>query len=407
MPLERPEMRPAGPIGLLRDLSVTTFANGFIGFIFAASGPLAVILAVASRGGLSEAQIASWIFGAFGVNGLLSVVFCLVYRQPLAFFWTIPGTVLLGPAMTHLTWSEIVGAMLATGLFMLVLGLSGIVRRAMEAIPMPIVMGMVAGVFLQFGLDWVKAFQTDIRLALPMTAVWLLLTALPRIGRFVPPLIGALIVGIVMAVATGTFAPVAGSERVLVAPELVVPVLSWRALAELVLPLAVTVLAAQNAQGIAIVTAAGHRPPINAITVACGAVSMVTAMIGSVSTCLTGPTNAILTSAGARERQYTGGVVVGLFAIAFGLVSPLVTRVMLATPTAFIATLAGLAMLRVLLAAFSGAFKGAFGTGALVCFLVTVSGLAIFNIGAPFWGLVFGYLVSRLVEARDFETGAR
>ena len=37
---------------------------------------------------------------------------------------------------------------------MLALGLSGWVRRCTEAAPMPIVMGMVAGVFLRFGLDW-------------------------------------------------------------------------------------------------------------------------------------------------------------------------------------------------------------------------------------------------------------
>ena len=41
-------------------------------------------------------------------------------------------------------------------------------------------------------------------------------------------------------------------------------------------------------------------------------------------------------------------MVVGLLALAFGLLAPLFTRLMLATPPAFIAALAGLAMLRVL-----------------------------------------------------------
>ena len=39
---------------------------------------------------------------------------------------------------------------------------------------------------------------------------------------------------------------------------------------ELVVPLAITVLVVQNGQGIAVLTAAGHEPPVNAITVACG-----------------------------------------------------------------------------------------------------------------------------------------
>ena len=52
-----------------------------------------------------------------------------------------------------------IGAFLATGVLMLLLGLSGWVRRAMDAVPMPIVMAMVAGVFLRFGVDLVLAFR--------------------------------------------------------------------------------------------------------------------------------------------------------------------------------------------------------------------------------------------------------
>jgi benzoate membrane transport protein len=33
---------------------------------------------------------------------------------------------------------------------------------------------------------------------------------------------------------------------------------------------------------------------------------------------------------------------------------------------------------------------------------VTVADVPILNVGAPFWGLVFGYLVSRLLERGDF-----
>ena len=45
---------------------------------------------------------------------------------------------------------------------MLVLGLSGWVRRATQAAPMPIVMAMVAGVFLRFGLGLVHAVRDDV-----------------------------------------------------------------------------------------------------------------------------------------------------------------------------------------------------------------------------------------------------
>jgi benzoate membrane transport protein len=84
--------------------------------------------------------------------------------------------------------------------------------------------------------------------------------------------------------------------------------------------------------------------------------------------------------------------------ILFGLLAPFFTRLLLATPPAFIAALAGLAMLRVLQSAFTASFGGRFSLGALVCFLVTVADVPLLNIGAAFWGLVFGLIAARLLE---------
>jgi benzoate membrane transport protein len=377
-------------------------ANAVIGFLFAASGPVAIILAVGARGGLSESDLSSWIFGAFFVNGLITLLFCTLYRQPLVFFWTIPGTVLVGPALGHLRWAEVVGAFLATGLLMLALGLSGWVRRAMQAAPMPIVMGMVAGVFLRFGLGLVYAVRDDAWIAAPMIAVFVLLGASAPWSRRMPPLIGALLAGAVAIALLGRFHWNGGALQVLAHPTVYAPEFSWRAMVELVVPLAITVLVVQNGQGFAVLDAAGHRPPINAITVACGAGSMLAALVGTVSTCLTGPVNAIISGSGEQRRHYAAGVAVGVLALAFGLFSPVFTRLMLAAPPAFIATLAGLAMLRVLQTAFNVAFRERFTLGALVTFIVTVADVPILNVGAPFWALVIGYAVSRLLERKDF-----
>ncbi|HVY04655.1 MAG TPA: benzoate/H(+) symporter BenE family transporter [Burkholderiales bacterium] len=386
---------------VLSDFGGVYFANAIVGFLFAASGPIAIILTIGTRGGLSPADLASWIFGAFFINGLISIAFCWRYRQPLVFFWTIPGAVLIGPALGHLSWPEVIGAYVATGVLMLMLGLSGWVRRAMDTVPMPIVMGMVAGVFLRFGLDLVFAVRDDVLIAAPMIAAFLLLSALPRLSKLLPPLIGALVAGAVMVAVLGRFAPGEGST-LFVQPTLHVPLFSWNAMIELVVPLAITVLVVQNGQGVSVLRAAGHEPPVNAIATACGVGSIVSAFVGAVSTCLTGPVNAIISASGEKQRQYTAGIFVGLLALVFGLFAPVFTRLMLATPKAFIATLAGLAMLRVLQAAFTVAFRDRFPLGALVTFLVTVADIPLFNVGAPFWGLVIGYLASRLLERGDF-----
>src|SRR6201985_2097299 len=134
----------------------------------------------------------SCIFGVFFVNGLITILFSWLYREPLAFFWTIPGTVLVGQSLTHLTFAEVVGA-------------TGWVKRVMVLVPLPIVMGMVAGVFLRFGLDLVHAVFADTAIAGPMVVAWLLLGALPKLGDRLPPIIGALLAGAVVVVVFGRF----------------------------------------------------------------------------------------------------------------------------------------------------------------------------------------------------------
>jgi benzoate membrane transport protein len=273
----------------------------------------------------------------------------------------------------------------------------------MAVIPMPIVMGMVAGVFLRFALDLVFAIRDDAWVAVPMTATFLLLSAWPRLARGLPPLIGALVVGIAVVATLGRLDPSAAAGSALVRPTLYWPAFSWPAMIELVVPVVITVLVVQNGQGIAVLRAAGHQPPVDAITGACGAWSMLTALVGSVSTCLTGPVNAIISGSGDRTRHYTAGILVGLLGMGFGVFAPVAVGLMLAAPRTFIAALAGLAMLRVLQTAFTIAFRDRFTLAALVTLVVTVADVAIWSIGAPFWGLMLGGGVAWLLERGDLE----
>ena len=400
------ETPPADRPGLRRlraDFGPGYFANGLVGFIFSATGPVAIILSVGLRGGLSQAQLASWIFGVFFINGLITLAMSWRYRAPLGFAWTIPGTVLVGPALQHLSFAEVIGAFYATSLLILLLGASGWVKRLMSALPMPIVMGMVAGVFLRFGLDLVRALHSDAVIAAPMVLAFVALSAQPAWGRRLPPLIGALLVGALVIVGLGRIDGAALHGLAFAQPVLQAPVWSLAALVELVVPLAITVLVVQNGQGVAVLKAARHEPPVNAIAVACGIGAALSASVGAVSTCLTGPTNALLTSSGARERHYTAALTFGAFGLLFGLMAPTFTGLMLATPKAYIMVLGGLAMLRVLQGAFVASFGGGrFTLGALISLLVTVADIGLFNIGAAFWGLVAGCVFSWLLEKADF-----
>ena len=134
---------------------------------------------------------------------------------------------------------------------------------------------------------------------------------------------------------------------------------------------------------------------------------MLAAAVGSSSTCLTGPTKRAARGVRRAVGPRAASLCYGLLAILFELFAPLFATLMLATPPAYITTLAGLAMLRVLQASFVTAFATRFTLGALVTFIVTVSDVTVLNIGAAFWGLVAGLLVSLLLERPHFAESVR
>ncbi|MDU6137481.1 benzoate/H(+) symporter BenE family transporter, partial [Bradyrhizobium sp.] len=237
--------------------------------------------------------------------------------------------------------------------------------------------------------------------------IWLVLTALPALGRRCPPIIGALVIGTLAAFMFGKYDQSTSLQIALITPVIPTPSWSLAAMIELVVPLAVTVLVVQNGQGFAVLSAAGHKPPVNLVTVACGIGSALAAIVGGVSTCLTGPTNAIVVAGGERKRHYTAAMLVGVLALGFGLLAPTFTTLLLIAPKSLITTLAGLAMLRVLQTAFVTAFKTRFSLGALIAFLVTVADVPLLNIGAAFWGLVAGFATSWLLERADFTADAQ
>lgn len=400
-PVARPgRPRRPSPRQVLTDLGPREFANALIALIFSATGPVAVILTAGAQGGLSPAQLSSWIFGVFFANGLLTILMSWLYRTPLAFFWTIPGTVIVGNSLGHLRWSEVLGAYVVTGLLILVVGLSGLARRLMDWIPMPIIMAMVAGVFLRFGLGLVEAVWSSVTVALPMALAFVLVGAVPRLARVLPPILAAMLVGVVAVVLTGGLSRGIADDGLLAAPVLQAPEFTVRAIAELVIPLAITVLVVQNGQGIAVLRTAGHHPPVSATAVACGVWSLLVSSIGAVSTCLTGPTNALIVASGDRSRHYAAAMANGAMALVVGVLSPAFVGLILGTPAAFIAALGGLAMLAPLQASFVTAFRTDRALGPLVCLLVTVADVSLLGISAPFWGIVLGMAVTALLERR-------
>jgi len=372
--------------------------NGFSAFLFAATGPGAMILAVGTAASLPDRFIAAWLFAAYALSGVLSIGVCYLYRQPLTIGYSMPAVVIVGPALTYFSMPELVGAYIVTGALILVLALTGLIRRVTAILPEPIIMAMVAGVFLPYGLRMVGAFDNSVTIAGAMIAGFLATSATPGLQRRFPPLLAALAAGAVAVLLTGSYTPSGHIGPLIAEPLIFTPVFNATTLIELVIPLTVTVVGIHNMQGFAIARNAGYRPPEKMATLLCGSGTLVYGVLGCVPTVVTAPANAILNVSGDRDWRFVGGIWFGAFLILFGIFAPSAVQIGTALPSAFIATLAGLAMLPVLQSAFVSGFGGKFSLGALVTFLVTVSGVSVFGIGAAFWGLVFGFIVSWIAE---------
>jgi benzoate membrane transport protein len=388
---------------LAHHLTIATVSYGVTAWLFAITGPFLIYVNAAKQGNLSPAEFNSWIFGGYFICGLLTLLLTLYYRQPLLAAITIPGGVLTGTALTHLTFSEIIGAYLLTGVFIAALAATGAVKRVTEWLPKPITMAMVAAVLLPFSTAIVRAFGETPLLAVTTFSGFLAVSLMPKLAQRFPPVLGAIVVGLL----TTTMLGQASWQSVvfeLADPIMFSPAFTTAASAELVLPLALTVIAVQNAQGIAILANMEYQPPVKAVTFMSGFGSMIVGVFGSQSVCLAGPMTGIVTNprVGAKEARYAAAVVTGLLWILFGLFAPMATVISQILPSSLIGLLAGLALLEVLVKCFNAAFGEKFRLGALFTFIITLSGIQLFNIGAPFWGLIGGTSISLLLERDNF-----
>jgi len=97
------------------------------------------------------------------------------------------------------------------------------------------------------------------------------------------------------------------------------------------------------------------------------------------------------------------GILFGVFGILAGAAVPIV----MSLPGALIGTVAGLAMIGVLLVALQDAFGRSLGnqTGAFVALAVSLANITLLGISAPFWALVAGVAVSAIVDWHALSVG--
>lgn len=389
----------------LRDIpryaTVSTLSAGFIATLLIITGPALLVYQAGINAGYPAAALSSWFFAIYIGCGLLSLLLAVIYREPICGAYSIAGSAFLVPVLGQYNLPEAVGAFLLSGLLISVVGFSGLFGWIMERIPTEVIMGMLAGVLLQFGIGVFTPLSEQPVLVGTMIVGYVLgFRLIPK----VPPVLIALVVGVAVAGLKNQFdfasVRLSFSQPVLVSPEF-----GLGALFSLALPLTLLALASQNAPGISILRANDYRPPINAITVFSGLGSVLIAPLMGHGLNIAAPMTAVCSGSEAHpdpRGRYVATVTQGVFCIVFGLAGATAISLIRALPTALVAVVAGLALLPVIIQAFRLSVGQSKNTlGAAFALLIGASDLNLLGIHSAFWAIIVGVVVARIFRQQS------
>lgn len=366
--------------------------SGLLVIVIGYASSLVIVFQAASAANLTPEQTSSWVLAITVGAGTASLVMSLWFRQPVTSAWSTPGVALLVTSLPNYSYNEAIGAYILAAVAIIALGFSGLFGRAMALVPTPIVLGMLAGILLRFGIGAFNAIPQAPLIVLPMLLVFFLL----RRMRFRAPTAVALLVGILGAALSGgihleTF------SLALATPQWTPPAFSLPAALGLALPLFVLALTAQNAPGQAVLRGAGYDAPIDRALVVTGIASLITAPFGGHGLTLAAITAALVTGQEAHpdpDQRYSAGVATGFWYILTGVFGTALVALFAGLPAALIAVTGGLGLFAAIASSISGAMTtGDSRDGALAALLCTAANFSLFGIAAPFWGLVVGLAV--------------
>jgi benzoate membrane transport protein len=384
---------------LPRALTPSAVLSGALVIVIGYASSLVIVFQAASAANLTPGQTSSWVLAITVGAGLSSILMSLWFRQPVTAAWSTPGVALLVISLPQYAFGEAVGAYLLVGVATILLGFSGLFGRIMRLVPGPIVLGMLGGILIRFGIGMFNAIPQAPLVVIPMIIAYFVL----RRMRFRAPTVVALIVGIVAAALTGTIHP-EGFSLSLATPEWTPPVFTFQAVLGLALPLFALSLTSQNAPGQAVLRAEGYDAPIDRALVVTGVASVLGAPFGGHGVTLAAITAALVAGKEAhpdRDLRYAAGVSTGVWYAVTGIFGTALVALFAGLPVALIAATSGLGLFAAISASISGAMANAVGReGALAALLCTAANFNLLGIGAPFWGLVVGLGVHWLMTAK-------
>ncbi len=101
------------------------------------------MISAGTTAGMSSNQIILWVTSMFVLCGVSNLLVSPYYRLPIPMASSLPGALLFAASVSFAGFAPTLGAALIAGLLTLLVGLSGILSKVIDFIPMPIVMGMI------------------------------------------------------------------------------------------------------------------------------------------------------------------------------------------------------------------------------------------------------------------------
>jgi benzoate membrane transport protein len=374
----------------LKDLSLPAIVAGFLAVLVSYSGPLAILFQAGASAGISNEMMTSWVWAISMGAAVSGIILSIWLKAPVVTAWSAPGTALLVALFPELSLNEAVGAYITAAVIIFIIGVSGTFDTFVRAIPKGIAAGMMAGILFQFGVGAFTAIETTPALAIGMLLSYVVFRRLfPKYT-----LVLLLIAGVILAVVLEG-ASLSGVRWSIAVPQFIEPEWNLGSTLSLAIPLVLVSLTGQFLPGMAILQGAGYPVRAKPIIGVTSLVSLPMAFFGGITTVVAAITAAICTGKDAHEdpsRRYVAGVFNGVFYLVGGLFAGTIVSLFTSLPAAFVAVLAGLALLGAIAGNLFAALEDASHREAsLITFIVTASGMSVFGLSSAFWGVVIGY----------------
>ncbi len=370
---------------------VPAWSSALIAALVGFGGTIALVVQAMRNLGASADQTGSAVTALCLGIALAGAALSWRLRMPVVLAWSTPGAALLAAAAPGLSWPVAIGIFLSAALMMIALGIVPVLGRLAERIPSSIASAMLAGVLLPFCLQLFRLGATDPLLVALLVAVFV--AARQRLPLYA--LLLALAVGMALTLVRGDIGPLPpGATFGTLTP--IAPVLDARAILSVGVPLFLVTLISQNLPGLVVLRSAGYDPKPRPLIVGSGFAWLAAAPFGAHGLNLAAITAAICTAEEAhpdQAKRWMVGMLYAGFYLLLAIFSPLLVRLFLALPPPVIAALTGVALIPALLGAMESMMTAKSDRDpAILTFLATGSGMALFGLGSAFWGLVVGFL---------------